>query len=160
MRVIGLDPGLGTTGYGILDWTAGQITVVDFGVIRPPAKKALSVRLNTLFTEIMALLKKYNPDQLAVEDTFYGKNVKTALLLGQARGVLLLAGEQQKLSCAEYSPRKIKQSAVGNGAATKEQVQFMIKSILKLRELPEPIDASDALAVALCHINQLSWQKK
>ncbi len=158
MRVIGLDPGLGTTGYGIIDSSGGKLTVVKYGVVRPPVKNALQKRLNTLFTEVMALIKTYSPDQLAVEDTFYGKNIKTALLLGQARGVLLLTGEQSGLQCSEYSPRKIKQAVTGNGAATKEQVQFMVKSILKLPQLPEPIDASDALAIALCHINQSKWK--
>ncbi len=154
MRVIGIDPGLGVTGYGILDRNSTGIAIHHYGIIRPPQKKSLSERLDYLFGAAMKLIHEHQPDVLSIEDTFYGKNIKTALLLGQARGVLMLAGSQSDIPCFEYAPRKVKQSVVGNGAATKEQVQFMVKSILKLKELPQPLDASDALAIALCHLHQ------
>ncbi len=154
MRVIGIDPGLIITGIGIVDQAGNDIKYHHHGTIKPPAKKPLAERLDFLFTSIMEAIKQYQPDVVAIEDTFHGKNIKTAVLLGQARGVLMLAGAQTKTPCFEYAPRKIKQSVVGNGAATKDQVQFMVKSILHLKELPTPIDASDALAIAICHLHQ------
>ncbi|MFH1853531.1 MAG: crossover junction endodeoxyribonuclease RuvC [Candidatus Neomarinimicrobiota bacterium] len=154
MRVIGIDPGLGVTGFGILDRNNNRIEVKHFGTIRPPAGRPLAERLHYLFDNIMKLIAEYQPQVLAVEDTFHGKNIRTALLLGQARGVLLLAGARSGITCCEYAPRKVKQSVTGNGAATKEQVQYMVKAMLKLDKLPTPIDASDALAVGLCHLHQ------
>lgn len=156
MLVLGIDPGLVTTGYGLVVQKKGRFEGVKYGTIKPPAKRPIAMRLNYLFENITVLIEQHKPDILSVEDTFYGKNIKTALLLGQARGAIILAGARQNLACFEYSPRKVKQSVTGNGAATKEQVQFMIKSILGLRELPAPIDASDALALAVCHHNQNS----
>ena len=154
MRVIGIDPGLITTGIGVIDKVGNSTRYQYHGTIKPPAKKTLPERLNYLFTKTMDTIGRFQPDVVAIEDTFHGKNIKTAVLLGQARGVLLLAGFQSQIPCIEYAPRKVKQSVVGNGGATKEQVQFMVKAILGLNELPTPIDASDALAIALCHLHQ------
>ncbi len=157
MRVIGIDPGLSITGIGILDENENKIGLCHYGTIKAPAREPLEARLDYIFNNAMELIRKYQPDELAVEDSFYGKNAKTAILLGQARGVLMLAGAQSKIPCFEYAPRKVKQSVVGNGAATKEQVQYMVKSILKMPTLPKPLDASDALAIGICHLHQKRW---
>jgi crossover junction endodeoxyribonuclease RuvC len=114
----------------------------------------LSDRLGYLYDEISLLLDKYKPNMLAVEDTFYSKNFKSAMLLGQARGAIILAGYSSKISCIEFSPKKVKKSVVGNGNASKEQVQYMVKNILQLDQLPSPFDSSDALAIGLCYLNQ------
>ena len=153
-RVIGVDPGLTITGFGILDYKGGQIRTVAFGTIKPPAKESLPTRLEYLNSHMTELLEKFEPNAFAIEDTFFSQNVKSALLLGQARGVLLLAAASKGIPSMDYAPRKVKQSVVGNGAADKTQVQYMVQQILKMDEPPKPLDVSDALAIGLCHINQ------
>ncbi len=154
MRVIGFDPGINVTGFGILDYTKRNAKAHGYGVIRPPKKKHLQDRLLYLHKETVKLLKDFQPNVVAVEDTFYHKNFKSALMLGQARGMVILAAAQHDIPCTEFAPKKVKLSVVGNGNATKEQVQYMVQNILKLKEVPTPIDSSDALAVGLCYINQ------
>lgn len=153
-RVIGVDPGLITTGFGILDHQRTQARLVAYGTINAPPKAALADRLEYLNSHMLEILEKFEPHYMSIEDIFYCKNVKSAMLLGQAKGVLLLAAASKGIPCVEYAPRKVKQSVVGNGAADKKQVQYMVKAILKMDKAPMPLDASDALAVALCHINQ------
>ncbi|HCI15433.1 MAG TPA: crossover junction endodeoxyribonuclease RuvC [Candidatus Marinimicrobia bacterium] len=153
-RVIGVDPGLSITGFGILDYKGGQIRTVAFGTIKPPVKESLANRLEYLNSHMTELLEKFEPNDFAIEDTFFSQNVKSALLLGQARGVLLLAAASKGIPTMDYSPRKVKQSVVGNGAADKKQVQYMVQQILEMKEPPKPLDVSDALAIGLCHINQ------
>ena len=153
-RVIGVDPGLTITGFGILDYKGGQIRTVAFGTIKPPVKESLPNRLEYLNSHMTELLEKFEPNAFAIEDTFFSQNVKSALLLGQARGVLLLAAASKGIPSMDYAPRKVKQSVVGNGAADKTQVQYMVQQILKMDEPPKPLDTSDALAIGLCHINQ------
>ena len=153
-RVIGVDPGLTITGFGILDYKGGQIRTVAFGTIKPPVKESLPNRLEYLNSHMTELLEKFEPNAFAIEDTFFSQNVKSALLLGQARGVLLLASASKGIPSMDYAPRKVKQSVVGNGAADKTQVQYMVQQILKMDEPPKPLDVSDALAIGLCHINQ------
>ena len=153
-RVIGVDPGLTITGFGILDYKGGQIRTVAFGTIKPPVKESLPNRLEYLNSHMTELLEKFEPNAFAIEDTFFSQNVKSALLLGQARGVLLLAAASKGIPSMDYAPRKVKQSVVGNGAADKTQVQYMVQLILKMDEPPKPLDVSDALAIGLCHINQ------
>ena len=152
--MIGVDPGLIITGFGILDYKGGQIRTVAFGTIKPPAKESLPNRLEYLNSHMTELLEKFEPNAFAIEDTFFSQNVKSALLLGQARGVLLLAAASKGIPSMDYAPRKVKQSVVGNGAADKTQVQYMVQQILKMDEPPKPLDVSDALAIGLCHINQ------
>ena len=153
-RVIGVDPGLNITGFGILDQKGGQVRVVAYGTIKPPTNESLPNRLEYLNNHMTELLEKFEPQSMAIEDTFHNKNVKSALLLGQARGVLLLAAASKGIPSVDYAPRKVKQSVVGNGAADKKQVQYMVQQILKLDVPPKPMDVSDALAIGLCHINQ------
>ena len=156
MRVIGVDPGIVVTGFGIIDKKNNNIIAHSYGTVKPPKGISLSDRLGYLYDEISSLLDKYKPNMLAVEDTFYSKNFKSAMLLGQARGSIILAGYCANISCIEFSPKKIKKSVVGNGNASKEQVQYMVKNILHLDKLPTPLDASDALAIGLCYLNQNS----
>ena len=156
MRVIGVDPGIVVTGFGIIDKKNNNIIAHSYGTVKPPKSMSLSDRLGYLYDEISSLLDKYKPNMLAVEDTFYSKNFKSAMLLGQARGSIILAGYCANISCIEFSPKKIKKSVVGNGNASKEQVQYMVKNILHLDKLPTPLDASDALAIGLCYLNQKS----
>ena len=155
MRVIGFDPGLSATGFGVIE-SDGKNNVyhIDNGVLRPPRRMSLPDRLNYLYKKGIELLKSYSPEVLAIEDTFYHKNIKSAMSLGQARGTLLLVGAHMGIPCIEYAPRKVKMSVVGNGAASKEQVNYMICKLLKLPEGNIPTDASDALAIALCYIHQ------
>ncbi len=155
MRVIGFDPGLSATGFGIIELDdKNNVHHIDNGVLRPPRKLALPDRLNYLYKTSMELLKSHAPEVLAIEDTFYHKNIKSAMSLGQAKGTLLLVGAHMKIPCIEFAPRKVKLSVVGNGAASKEQVSFMICKLLKLPDENIPTDASDALAIALCYIHQ------
>lgn len=153
-RVLGIDPGITTTGYGILEHVKGSQSVITFGTITPPAKKSNPEKLAHLYTEITAIIHEFSPTEIAVEEAFFSKNARTAFVLGQARGMALLAAARLELQCFEYSPKKVKLSVVGNGSASKEQVRFMVKAILSLDQIPEKFDITDALAVALCHINQ------
>ena len=154
MRVIGIDPGIGITGFSIIDHSRFETSLIAYGAIRPPKKQGLEKRLFYLFNEMNQLNDKFDPDILAIEDSFYSKNVKSAMILGQARGTILLSAARASIKVAEFAPRKVKQSVCGNGSATKEQVQFMVSQILKLKDPPNPIDISDAMAVGLCFINQ------
>ena len=158
MRVIGFDPGLSATGFGVIESdNQKNIHHVVNGVLRPPRKMKLPERLNYLYKNSMDLVKMHKPGALAIEDTFYHKNIKSAMSLGQAKGTLLLVGAHIEIPCIEFAPRKVKLSVVGNGAASKEQVNFMICKLLNLKDGTIPNDASDALAIALCYIHQMKF---
>ena len=154
MKILGIDPGLVQTGYGIITFKDNNPKIVDYGVIKPSASNGLANRLLTIFEDVGEIINMHKPSIFSIEDVFYGKNAKSALRLGQARGAAMVAAASAGLSIHEYSARKIKQAVTGNGNAHKEQVQFMVKATLKMDKLPEPIDASDALATALCHFQQ------
>lgn len=151
---MGVDPGLITTGYGIIEFAKDQTNVVTWGTVQPPTKNMIHARLSILYDGLLDVIDRYSPSEFAIEEAFYKNNAKTAFLLGQARGVAMLAAATRKLSCSEYSPRKIKMSVVGNGNASKEQVKYMVGSILKMDKTPEILDVTDALATALCHLHQ------
>lgn len=153
-RVLGVDPGTLVTGYGVIDFARNRIRHVASGVIRPGRSKPMPERLAQIHCELADVITQYTPSVLAVEEAFYGNNPKTAIKLGQARGVILVLGVMHELEVVEFAPRYIKQAVVGTGAATKEQVQFMVTRILGLKRVPEPSDAADALAVALSHVLQ------
>ena len=157
MRVLGVDPGLGITGFSIMDTKRNQTHLSAYGTIKPKPKDSLPKRLNYLFEEMNKILDQFSPDVMAIEDAFYSKNVKSAMTLGQARGSLILAAAQADISVHEFAPRKVKMSVCGNGAASKEQVSYMVTQILKLKEPPKPMDVSDAMAVGLCYINQAKF---
>jgi crossover junction endodeoxyribonuclease RuvC len=151
MRILGLDPGTATTGYGIIDVIEGEPRAVAYGVIRTSAQSETPKRLQKIYQELVALLEKYQPDTAAVEEVFFGRNITTAISVGQARGVLILALANAGLSVGEYSPPKIKDAVTGYGKADKHQVQLMVRNLLALEETPRPDDAADGLAVALTH---------
>ena len=151
---MGIDPGLVQTGYGIIAINNNDPQIVDYGVVKPTVNDGLASRLLTIFEDVSEIIKVHNPSIFSIEDVFFGKNAKSALRLGQARGAAMVAAASAGLSIHEYSARKIKQAVTGNGNAHKDQVQFMVKATLKMDKLPEPIDASDALATALCHFQQ------
>ncbi len=150
MRVLGIDPGLAVTGFGLVDVTERGVEVLRSGCFRT-GRGEIALRLHKVYSEITELLRAEKPEEVALEEGFYGKNVKVAMSLGQARGVVLLACAMEEIPLFEYSPREVKQAVVGNGAAAKEQVSYMITHLLKLKEQPQPLDISDALAVAYCH---------
>ena len=154
MRVLGVDPGLGITGFSIIDQVRGKLHLSAYGTIKSPPKDPLPKRLNYIFEELTKILDQFSPNILAIEDAFYSKNVKSAMTLGQARGAIILSAAQADLSVYEFAPRKVKMSVCGNGAASKEQVSYMVTQILKLKETPKPMDVSDAMAVGICYLNQ------
>jgi len=149
MRIIGIDPGIRCTGFAVLE-KKSKVIVLSYGTIKPPVEKTMGKRLRFLYLDATDLIKKYQPDLLAIESTFHQKNVKSALILGQAKGSIMLAAANSDISCLEYAPRKIKSAVVGNGSANKEQVRYMVRQILNLTQLPKQFDVSDALAVAYC----------
>ena len=151
---MGVDPGLIQTGFGIISVRDNQKTLIDYGIIKPSPKDNLSNRLLTIFNDVCKIITDFKPQVFAIEDIFYGKNVKSAMRLGQARGASMVAAASKQIPIYEYSARKVKQSLTGNGNAHKNQVQFMVKATLQMDHIPEPLDASDALAVALCHDHQ------
>lgn len=151
MLVLGLDPGLATTGYGLVAGDGRDLSAVSHGVIRTPANTPIGERLAEIHHEMSRLLDEYHPDVAAVEELFFCKNVRTAMMVGEARGVLLLALAEAGLEIAEYTPLQIKEGITGYGGAEKEQVQEMVRVLLRLEEVPRPDDAADALAVAICH---------
>lgn len=154
MKILGVDPGTAATGYGIIVREGpGAASLLECGVIRTTASAPLAERLRDIHDGLDDVLSRHAPDVVAVEGVFFGKNVRTTVLLGHARGVILLAAAQRDLEVAEYAPAEIKNAVVGSGSATKEQVQFMVKKLLRLKEVPSPADAADGVAVALCHLN-------
>tara|TARA_Y100000817_G_C16795084_1_gene516968 strand:- start:563 stop:1045 length:483 start_codon:yes stop_codon:yes gene_type:complete len=154
MRILGIDPGLTKTGFGILDVQNENLKVIDYGIIKPKVKDKLEKRLLTIFEDINEIIKEYSPTIICIEEVFYGKNFKSALLLGQARGAAMVSAASKNISIFEYSAKKIKQSVTGNGNAKKEQVRFMVTSILNMKNNDIGLDASDALAIAICHFQQ------
>lgn len=151
MRILGIDPGTGILGFGIIDVHGQSLELVDAGVIRTPVKQADSTRLKTIFEELEQIINEFKPQVLAVEKLFFAQNVTTAMSVSQARGVVLLLGEQHGMELYEYTPLQIKQALTGYGRADKKQVQEMVKTVLKLKEVPKPDDCADALAAAICH---------
>jgi crossover junction endodeoxyribonuclease RuvC len=146
---MGIDPGIGTTGYGIIEWQAERARFIDCGVIRTKNNREQGQRLLQLYSGISRLLKRFNPHTLAVEDSFLGKNFLSAKVLGGAKAMALLAGAEMKLQTLEFSPREIKQAVAGRGEASKQQINYMVSNLLSLKTPPQE-DSSDALAVALC----------
>ena len=156
MVIIGFDPGLSHTGYAVLNKEGNNINLVQCGLISPKRNKSLSERLFTIFSETNELLEDFNPNLVVIENVFYGKNVQSAIKLGQAKASIMLSSEKYNVDMVDYTPREIKQSIVGNGAASKEQVEFMVKKIFKLDDtMLKRNDISDAIAVAWCGANKI-----
>jgi crossover junction endodeoxyribonuclease RuvC len=151
MRIIGIDPGTGILGFGIIEVLKGKPALVDGGVIRTPVKEDDAVRLQTIFDELTDVIVQTKPKQMAIEKLFFAQNITTAMTVSQARGVVLLCGKQAGLELFEYTPLQIKQALTGYGRADKNQIQEMVRVMLGLKEVPKPDDCADALACAVCH---------
>ncbi len=153
MLVLGIDPGTAITGYGLVREDDEGLALITCGVITTPADQLLPQRLQTIYRGLAAIIGQHRPDQVAVEELFFSRNVRTALSVGQARGVVLLAAAEAGLPLHEYKPLEVKQTVAGYGGADKRQVQEMVRLLLHLEQVPEPDDAADAVAVAVCHIH-------
>jgi crossover junction endodeoxyribonuclease RuvC len=149
--ILGIDPGTAVMGYGLLKETGPKIELLAMGVVKMPTTDDHMLKLQRIFEKTVALIDNYNPDCLAIEAPFYGKNIQVMLKLGRAQGIAIAAALSRNIEITEYAPRKIKQSITGNGNATKEQVAAMLQSLLKFKETPDFLDATDGLAVAVCH---------
>ncbi|RTK94978.1 crossover junction endodeoxyribonuclease RuvC [Candidatus Saccharibacteria bacterium] len=150
MRILGIDPGTGILGFGVIDVdSSGALQLVDAGVIRTPVKEDDAVRLQTIYEELQDIITQNKPAVMSVEKLFFARNVTTAMTVAQARGVVLLLGQQNNLQLHEFTPIQIKQAVTGYGKADKKQMQEMVRTILKLKEIPKPDDAADALAAAI-----------
>jgi crossover junction endodeoxyribonuclease RuvC len=161
MLVIGIDPGTASTGYGVVrQGENGRLELVAYGVISTPSDQPMSERLRDLHTELTDLLALHQPDSGAVEKLFYSRNVSTAISVGQARGVSMLAFAQANIPVDEYNPRVVKQSVTGYGGAEKSQIQEMVRSLLGMDVRPKPDDAADALAVAICHLHSAETRRR
>lgn len=160
MRILGIDCGSARTGFGFIDSDGEHHSVVTFGAIRSHPKQSFPHRLQGIYSELLSLIEKHHPDEVAVEEVFYATNVKSALKLGHVRGVVLLAAIQAGLPISEYSPLEVKSSVVGYGRAEKSQVQEMVKVLLRLKEIPQPDDAADALALTICHAHHRATEKR
>ncbi len=160
MRVLGIDPGSETLGWGVVEGSGLKYAAVDFGVVKSDPRQAFSKRLANIYDGVSAVIEDLQPDVVSIEDAFYAVNVKVALKLGQVRGVLLLLAEQRGLAIAEYAPRLIKQTVVGYGNAEKHQVQEMVRVLLRMKSAPTPHDAADALAIAICHFHHAGMRDK
>ena len=161
MRVLGIDCGTECTGYGLVELNGrDQLQSIDFGAIKLSRRISLPARLSSIFDQLCRLILEHQPDGVAIEDVFYAVNVKSALKLGQVRGVAMLAAASHHLEVTEYAPLTIKSAVVGYGKAEKEQVQLMAASLLHLEEMPEPADAADALAIAICDLHTRATQRQ
>ena len=151
MIILGIDPGTNITGFGVIKYEKNSFIKIASGIIRLPSTRSIPSRLKIIYEELDLLIKRYKPNEFAIETAFYGKNVQSAMKIGYARGVSILAAVHNDIPTSEYSPREVKKSVVGKGAASKEQVSYMIKSLLTLKKDGIKSDETDALAIALCH---------
>ncbi|RJO62030.1 crossover junction endodeoxyribonuclease RuvC [candidate division WS5 bacterium] len=159
MIILGIDPGTATTGYGVIESENGDIKEVSHGCILTKSQEELEKRLDIIFDELTKLIKEFKPDMIAVEELFFASNAKTAISVGHARGVILLACSKAKVPVYEYTPLQVKQAICGYGRGEKQQIQKMVKTLLSLKEIPKPDDAADGLAIAICHANSVKSLK-
>jgi len=160
MKVLGIDPSLKSTGYGLIDYSGQEYSVLSYGTIKPDKNNLFHHKLNEIKIKIDELINTYKPEEVAIENTFYAQNVKTALILGQVRGAALIAISSQDLPLFEYSPLEIKKAVTGYGQADKNQVSLMIRTLLNIEDSQMETDASDALGTAFCHLNSRLFQQK
>lgn len=160
LLILGIDPGIAILGFGLIRYEANKFTVIDYGAITTAAGTPMSSRLTRIYDELTEIIERYKPDAFAVEELFFNKNIKTALTVGHARGVAVLAGSKANIPVYEYTPLQVKQAVVGYGRADKSQIQQMVKILLNLREIPKPDDVADALAVAICHGNSSNFSEQ
>lgn len=159
MIIIGIDPGIAIVGYGILECNGNNYKALDYGTIETGPDEFFPARLQAVYNELSEIIKFYRPEDMAIEELFFSKNVKTAIKVGHARGVEILAAVNQDVGVYEYTPLQIKQAVVGYGRAEKRQVQEMVRLLLNLKEIPKPDDTADALAVALCHGSSIKFKE-
>jgi crossover junction endodeoxyribonuclease RuvC len=155
MKILGIDPGTVVMGYGTIESENGELALVDFGAIKVSEKSQIGERLNRLYHELLKVIQRHKPDAIAVEQPFVAKNVRTALAIGRAQAIAILAAAEKNVPAFEYTPAQIKQRVANYGASSKEQVQEMVRLLLGLEEAPQPNDAADALAVAICHAQEI-----
>lgn len=160
MKVLGIDPGSETLGWGVVEGENLKYRLVDFGTVKSSPREKFSKRLLKIHEGVKAVIEKFEPDVLSIEESFYGVNVNVVMKLGQVRGAVIVLGELSGLEIAEYSPRLVKQTVVGYGNAEKHQVQEMVRVLLRLQKAPEPHDAADALAIAICHFHHAGAQSR
>ena len=160
MRILGIDPGYAILGYGVIEMNGNRFKVLDYGAVTTEAKMEMPDRLKVLYNSLMEVIIRHEPDVASIEELFFNTNAKTAILVGQARGVAVLACANSGLEIEEYTPLQIKQALVGYGRAEKKQVQTMVKTILNLKEVPKPDDTADALAAAVCHGHSAGSRKR
>lgn len=151
MRILGIDPGIATVGFGVIDSQRGELKTVNYGVITTPAHTSLSSRLDRIYSDMLELCEAFKPDAIACEELFFNTNITTGISVAHGRGVILLAGFRSGAEIFEYTPLQVKQAVVGYGRAEKSQVIDMVRRLLKLKAPPKPDDAADALAIAICH---------
>ncbi|MCF6154398.1 MAG: crossover junction endodeoxyribonuclease RuvC [Candidatus Brocadia sp.] len=157
MKILGIDPGTQVAGYGVIEKLGSKVVAIEYGSIKANKIHNFPQRLQTIHDKIMDIILKHQPDQMAIEEVFYSKNIKSAIRIGEGRGIVFLCAASANIPITEYAATVIKKAVAGNGNAQKEQVQEMVKIILDLPELPEPRDASDALAIAICHSHNLRY---
>jgi crossover junction endodeoxyribonuclease RuvC len=160
MIILGVDPGTLVTGYGVIEERNGKFKVLAYDVVKNRSEQSMPIRLRAIYSTLCKVIERYHPDEFAIETAFYGKNAQSAMKLGHARGVSILAAVNAEIPTSEYSPREVKRAVVGSGAASKDQVRYMIQSILNLKSPPKYYDATDALAVALCHYNKSAMPRR
>ena len=159
MIICGIDPGIAIVGYGIIEFIGNKFKVIDYGAITTDSNIDFPQRLKLVYDELNGILYKYNPDAVSIEELFFNKNAKTAIKIGQARGVQILAAINNGIEVFEYTPLQVKQGVVGYGRAEKKQVQEMVKLLLNLKKIPKPDDVADALAVAICHAHSGNFRE-
>jgi len=159
MRVIDIDPGTVVMGYGVIEGEGDDIALVDYGALVSPERSTIGERLSYLYTNLLQIIRRHRPDALAVEQPFVAKNARSALAIGRAQAVAILAAAGEGIPTSEYTPTQIKQRVANYGASSKEQIQEMVRLQLGLAEVPEPNDAADALAVALCHLGEIHMSR-
>lgn len=160
MRILGIDPGFAILGYGAVDMKGSRFAACGYGALTTDSAMEMPDRLKVLYAGLMDIIELYRPDVVSIEELFFNKNTKTALLVGQARGVAILACANSGIPIYEYTPLQIKQGLIGYGRAEKKQIQIMVKTILNLPEIPKPDDTADALAAAICHGHSAGYQKR
>jgi crossover junction endodeoxyribonuclease RuvC len=160
MIILGIDPGTLITGCGIVDVERDRVKLLGFDLVKNTSSLSMPLRLKAIHDGITKVIEQYKPDECAIETAFYGKNAQSALKIGQARGVSILSAVLRDIPIAEYSPREVKRAVTGNGGASKQQVGYMVKQVLQLRTAPKELDATDAIAVALCHLHHRGVEKR
>ena len=160
MIILGIDPGYATIGYGVIEKNGSKLTAIDYGVISTPKDESIAYRLAMIYEAMNKIIEKFKPDEIAIEELFFKTNITTGIKVAQARGVILLSATMQCGKLYEYTPLMIKQALTGNGRAEKRQVQYMVQMLLKLKSIPKPDDAADALAAAVCHANTCDFNHR